>query len=212
VDASFGSATGAHLDVIDGDSEALDALTILPRGGVAVVGHTLAAGGSFITKLDSKGSPDPGMGPGGVKALAGLDVNAPVRLAALSDGRILTMGTSHTSTGVAYRFLGDFVAPSCAGKRATITGTQASDTLVGTPRVDVIAGLGGSDRITGLGKGDIVCGGPGADHIFGGAGNDQLYGQAGPDTISGGKGRDKLIGGQGHDTLHGGPGHDTVRR
>lgn len=208
VDDSFGSATGAHIAVSSGLTSP-QSMTVLSHGEVAVLGYA-GGGRSFVAKLLATGAPDPAMGPGGIRILPGVTTGSSAGVAALPDGRIVVVGNADDSTGVAYRLLGDFVAPSCAGKKATIVGTKAPDHLVGTGRADVIAGLGGEDTITGLGKGDIVCGGHGADTIVGGAGADHLYGQAGRDTLSGGKGGDKLVGGPGHDTLKGGPGRDTL--
>jgi uncharacterized delta-60 repeat protein len=207
VDDSFGSATGAHIDV-NGSQETLQSLTLLPQGGVAVVGNDGTR--SFVAKLRASGTPDRSLGPGGARTLPALAFGSLATVGALPDGRIIVVGNSDDSTGVAYRLLGDLKVPSCAGTKATIVGTKAPDHLVGTRRADVIAGLGGGDTISGLGKGDIVCGGAGGDHILGGAGADHLYGQAGRDTLSGGMGRDKLVGGRGRDTLKGGPGRDVL--
>jgi Ca2+-binding RTX toxin-like protein len=212
VDDSFGSATGAHVDV-NGGADFLDSLAVLPGGGVVAVGDDGVGTPLYVVKLRATGAPDLAMGAGGVKILPRpLDNPALARVAALPHGRIIVVGTLGSDTGLAYRLLGDLTAPSCGGKKATIVGTKAADHLVGTRRADVIASLGGRDDITGLGKGDIVCGGQGDDHIAGRAGADRLYGQAGADALSGGKGADKLLGGTGHDTFHGGPGHDTVRQ
>lgn len=90
-------------------------------------------------------------------------------------------------------------AAVCAGKTATITGTNGNDTLKGTPGADVIAGLGGNDVIKGLAGNDTICGGPGKDKLLGGSGNDKLLGQGGKDTLKGGPGKDKLKGGPGKD-------------
>jgi Subtilase family/RTX calcium-binding nonapeptide repeat (4 copies) len=91
----------------------------------------------------------------------------------------------------------------CAGKAATVVGSDVSDKLRGTQKADVIAGLGGADVIRGLKGNDRLCGGAGPDRLLGGAGNDRLLGQAGRDT---------LIGGPGHDRLNGGPGKDHTRQ
>jgi Ca2+-binding RTX toxin-like protein len=88
---------------------------------------------------------------------------------------------------------------SCAGKAATVTGTEASEALTGTKAADVIAGLGGNDVIKGLAGKDVICGGAGKDKLLGGAGKDKLLGQAGKDTLKGGAGKDKLKGGAGKD-------------
>jgi Ca2+-binding RTX toxin-like protein len=87
----------------------------------------------------------------------------------------------------------------CAGKTATITGTEGNDALTGTPAADVIAGLGGKDVIKGLAGNDTMCGGAGKDTLRGGKGNDKLLGQAGKDKLKGGPGKDKLKGGPGRD-------------
>jgi glucose/arabinose dehydrogenase len=89
---------------------------------------------------------------------------------------------------------------TCAGRDATITGTQGADQLSSTPRADVIAGLGGNDRILGLAGKDLICGGPGKDTLKGGEGKDTLLGQAGKDKLKGGEGKDLCKGGTGKDT------------
>ncbi len=86
-------------------------------------------------------------------------------------------------------------AVSCAGERATVVGTPASDRLFGTAGRDVIAGLGGGDVIRGRGGHDLVCGG---------AGRDDLRGGSGPDLVRGGDGSDRLRGGRGADTVSSG--------
>jgi uncharacterized delta-60 repeat protein len=100
--------------------------------------------------------------------------------------------------------------PRCAGKRATIVGTNGTDRLVGTRKADVIVALGGSDRISGGSGNDIICAGKGNDNVSGGNGNDKLYGEDGRDTISGGAGKDTESGGAGNDKLSGGSGNDKL--
>lgn len=73
------------------------------------------------------------------------------------------------------------VPPRCAGRWATVFGTNGNDKIVGGPGPDVINALGGEDVIKGLG------------------GNDRLCGAGGPDRIVGGKGSDKAVGGGGND-------------
>lgn len=97
--------------------------------------------------------------------------------------------------------VGAQVATTCAGKKATIVGTNGADVLRGTPGADVIVGNGGADRIFGAGGNDIICGNAGPDYIQGGPGRD---------TIIGGFGNDRIIGGAGNDTLRGGPGDDYI--
>jgi Ca2+-binding RTX toxin-like protein len=112
-------------------------------------------------------------------------------------------------------------AARCAGRQATIVGTNGRDRIRGTRRRDVIAARGGNDVISGLGGNDLICGGAGGDKIAGGrgrdelrgdAGNDRLLGQGGNDLLLGGLGRDRLLGGGGRDLLGGGPGRDLERQ
>jgi len=83
---------------------------------------------------------------------------------------------------------------NCAGRRATIVGTEGKDKLVGTKGRDVIAGLGGKDTIKGKGGKDVLCGGKGRDKLLGGKGKDLLHGGKGKDRCIGGKGRDRAKG------------------
>lgn len=99
---------------------------------------------------------------------------------------------------------------SCAGLRATITGTGGADTLEGTPGGDVIAGRGGNDTIDGGGGDDVICGGSGADTLSGGLGDDRLKGGNGSDLILGGPGDDTLDGWYGDDRIEGGNGWDVI--
>ena len=101
--------------------------------------------------------------------------------------------------------------PECAGKAATIVGTNADDTLTGTPGRDVIVGLGGDDTITGLEGKDILCGTGGADLIKGGADDDIVKGQRGKDSLRGNRDDDVLSGGADDDILKGGAGDDVLR-
>jgi Tol biopolymer transport system component len=88
---------------------------------------------------------------------------------------------------------------SCAGRPATMIGTDSRDVLKGTKRADVIVGNGGDDKLVGRGGKDRICGGAGKDKLKGGAGNDRLLGQAGKDKLTGGKGKDIVKGGKGKD-------------
>jgi Ca2+-binding RTX toxin-like protein len=88
---------------------------------------------------------------------------------------------------------------SCAGRTATITGTNGRNVIHGTPGNDVIDARGGNDTVYGGGGNDILCGGDGNDHLYGQAGKDRLYGGSGRDTLSGGSGRDRCSGGPGRD-------------
>ncbi len=127
---------------------------------------------------------------------------------------------------------------SCAGRTATIVGTNAADTIVGTAGDDVIVGLDGSDTIDGLGGNDTICGnggrdllrgaggadfisggpqrdrvvgGPGNDYLTGSGGRDVIVGNGGADVLTGGRGVDVLKAGGGPDRLNGGPGADICK-
>jgi len=82
-------------------------------------------------------------------------------------------------------------AATCAGKRATIVGTNRADRLRGTRGGDVIAALGGDDRVAALGGDDVVCGGRGRDTLRGGRGRDRLAGGPQRDACIGGAARDR---------------------
>jgi len=99
--------------------------------------------------------------------------------------------------------------PKCAGKTATIVGTNKGEVIKGTKKADVIVAKGGHDIIYGRGGNDTICGNTGNDKIVSGAGNDLLFGQLGRDKLFGGTGRDRLLGGPGNDRLAGGPGNDA---
>jgi Tol biopolymer transport system component len=88
---------------------------------------------------------------------------------------------------------------NCAGRRATLIGSDSAEKIKGTKGADVIVGNGGNDKLLGRGGKDRICGGTGKDKLKGGAGNDRLLGQAGKDTLTGGKGDDVLKGGKGKD-------------
>ena len=79
----------------------------------------------------------------------------------------------------------------CAGKEATITGTDGKDNLRGTSGKDVIAAGDGNDKVKGKSGNDLLCGGKGRDKLNGGGGRDKLKGGPDKDTCKGGGGRDK---------------------
>ena len=99
---------------------------------------------------------------------------------------------------------------TCAGERATLTGTGGRDTIRGTNGRDVIVGLGGDDVIRGRGGNDVICAGGGSDRVVAGAGDDWIIASTGSDRISGGGGKDKLDGASGNDSLIGGAGNDRL--
>ena len=94
--------------------------------------------------------------------------------------------------------------PTCAGRVATIVGTEGSDTIEGTDDRDVIVGLGGDDALYGYRDDDRICGGDGNDIIHGYWGEDDLWGDAGDDRLYGAQKADTLRGGSGDDVIDGG--------
>ena len=99
--------------------------------------------------------------------------------------------------------------PKCAGKTATIVGTNKGEVIVGTKKNDVIVARGGHDIIRGGGGNDTICGNRGNDKLVGGGGNDFMLGQTGRDKLFGGPGRDRLLGGPANDRFNGGTGNDA---
>jgi Ca2+-binding RTX toxin-like protein len=85
----------------------------------------------------------------------------------------------------------------CAGRVATLTGTERADDLWGTPGRDVIDAGDGDDWIRGLAGDDLICAGDGNDFVFAGAGEDVVYGQGGNDLVEGRPGDDRIDGGPG---------------
>jgi uncharacterized repeat protein (TIGR01451 family) len=120
-------------------------------------------------------------------------------------------------------------APTCAGRKATLVGTEGDDNLIGTVKRDVIVALGGNDTIEGLDGFDVICAadgndalkgqedndilrsGTGADTVRGGGGNDEIRALGGGDDVSGGRGDDAVRGGGGDDLLRGLGGSDFLR-
>jgi len=100
---------------------------------------------------------------------------------------------------------------TCAGKPATIIGTDGPDVLRGTAGADVIVAKGGDDRIFAGGGNDTICGNAGADYIQGGAGADLIIGGYGNDRLIGSNGNDDIRGGVGDDYISGKAGADTIR-
>jgi uncharacterized delta-60 repeat protein len=198
------------------------------NGKIVVAGYSQTGASSQIVaaRLQPGGSLDTTFSSDGQQTLPGTTAWG---VALQSDGRIVVAG-DNGADALIMRLKGDSRqagggpsgggpgggggggitrAPRCAGKRATIVGTNRSDRLKGTRRADVIVALGGNDRIA-AGKGnDLICAGNGNDKIDGGLGNDRLYGQSGKDKLSGASGKDSLSGGGGNDSLTGGGGRDS---
>jgi Ca2+-binding RTX toxin-like protein len=70
----------------------------------------------------------------------------------------------------------------CAGRPATMAGTEGDDTITGTRYADVIVALDGNDVVDGGGGNDTICGGDGDDRLDGGRGDDTVDSGAGFDT------------------------------
>lgn len=178
-----------------------------------------------VARVQPGGAADTSFGPDGKRTISFGDDADAFAMALQGDGKVVLAGHAGKSAAV-IRLQGDTAAaggapggtgpnttgrvPRCAGKKATIVGTNGRDRLKGTRKADVIVALGGNDKIDGASGNDIICAGAGNDTVSGGNGNDKVYGEAGKDKVSGGAGRDKLSGGAGNDTLSGGKGNDTL--
>ena len=131
---------------------------------------------------------------------------------ALSRGRGRFLAVSAAMTMSMFGLSGPADAvPRCWGERATIVGTDESNSLVGTPGRDVIVGLGGWDYINGRGGNDLICGNEGDDALRGGRGADKISGGTEEDLIDGNRGADRLSGGVDPDDISGGAGEDIIR-
>jgi len=232
-DASFG--TNGVTDVGFPGASRVKALALQPDGKIVAAG--LAGSGDMaVARLQPGGQLDTTFSTGGKQLIDfDADTDAANAVALEPDGGIVVAGRKGTTNGPGdasvARLEGDPAAPGgdgggggggnggpnatprtlrCAGKRATIVGTNGRDRLKGTGRADVIVGLGGNDTISGLGGNDVICAGAGNDKVSGGGGSDREYGEAGKDSLSGGDGGDKLSGGTGDDKLSGGDGKDSL--
>jgi hypothetical protein len=149
-----------------------------------------------ILGIDDLPAPGPGEGPFGtaLSVFNGASPNGTWSLFAVDD----EAAASGSITG--WRLTIQTDAPdTCAGRRATLLGTDAPERLKGTSATDVIVGFGGRDVIQGLAGNDVICGGGAGDELIGGKGRDRLLGEAGKDRLKGGPGNDKLVGGPGKD-------------
>jgi uncharacterized delta-60 repeat protein len=219
LDSSFGGDGTASVDV--GDSASAGAVALQASGKILVAG----SGGArqpLLLRFQPGGALDTTFGGDGQQALP--FPGGATSLALLDDGRIAVGGSSEGNAFVAL-VEGDSPAsggggggpgggkskvPRCAGKKATIVGTNKPDKLKGTRRADVIVALRGNDKIDGKGGNDTICAGDGNDSVKGGDGNDRLHGQNGSDKLDGGRGNDVLAGDAGKDGLAGGSGKDRL--
>jgi uncharacterized delta-60 repeat protein len=233
----------AHQPASSGQAEAV-ALLQNGKVLVAGEGFSLAGGGSGggIARLLPDLQLDASFG-GPVEAFLGLrsiDVFGPLTFYAMAvgpDGRI-TLGGHQAGLAKAavVRLQGDAAPttgpgpargpgsgapgttatprPGCAGRVATIVGTQGRNVLRGTRSADVIVAMGGDDVVRAASGDDVVCGGRGRDRLYGERGADRLFGQHGRDVLAGGRGHDLLAGGRGRDSCTRGPGRESceIRR
>jgi uncharacterized delta-60 repeat protein len=220
LDPSFGAGGVFRSNPTAEDDEAF-AMALQPDGKIVVAGARSESGDergdTWVLRLSPEGQLDPTFGVGGETVIsASPDRDLAEGLALQPDGRAVFAGIVGQSglRLLAGRLTADSpAAPAvtpgrCAGRVATITGTQGADGLRGTNKADVFAALGGEDSINALAGNDIVCGGAGRDHISLGKGRDQARGEGGPDMVRGGPGNDRLLGGAGKDKLIAGRGRD----
>ncbi len=193
-DNSFGGDGRTAVDF--GSNDAGSGVALQADGKVVITGST-GTGDAMdfaVARLQPNGIPDSTFADNGeAKVDLGADDIAS-SVAIQPDGKIVAAGFSGPTTDPAprgdialVRLQGDAGAhkAKCAGKKATIVGTNRKDKLKGTKKRDVIAALGGKDTVKGKGGNDIICGGKGKDKLLGGPGKDKLLGQAGKDTSCG---------------------------
>jgi uncharacterized delta-60 repeat protein len=214
-DSSFG--TGG-LKTIDFGRDEVEPEIALQSDGKIVLAY--ASGSPYavvVTRLNADGSPDPSFSAGdGTTIPVSLDISlgepiVRIGLDLQADGDVVVAfgtdsGPDAPNFAVA-RLDGDGVAPapepapppapqpsppkaSCAGKDATIIGTDAGEKLKGTSEDDVIAALGGNDTVKAGNGDDLICLGDGKDKASGGPGDDRIKGGPGNDSCKGGPGDD----------------------
>lgn len=128
--------------------------------------------------------------PGGDDRIVGEDLMKPATIPhawvlATSGALLATLALGSVAAAIP-----DLAKSTCAGKDATILGTEGADVIVGTRARDVIVAGGGNDRISGGGGDDIICAGRDDDTVLGTRGADKLFGGPGADVLNGGMGRD----------------------
>jgi uncharacterized delta-60 repeat protein len=208
LDPSFGGGTGKSL-VDFGGNDTANAVALQPDGKIVLAG---SSDGDFaVARLLDQGF-DSSFGTIRGKSVVDFGATDTASAVALQpDGKIVLAGSSNANGNNDFavaRLQGDPGGVSaanskCAGKKATIVGTNGKDKLKGTKKRDVISAGKGKDTVKGLGGNDLICGGKGKDKLLGGPGKDKLLG---------GPGKDKLIGGPGKDKLNGGAGKDSVKQ
>jgi len=232
-DDSFGNNGFTLVDF--GGVDDARAIAVQANGKIVLAGSTNNGGDMAVARLQPGGTLDTTFGSGGKKTIDFGRTDTAYGVGLQKDGKIVVGGTTAGGTGtddvVVARLDGDEPGSGggpgpgggngggggktkvfrCAGKRATIIGTNKRNRLRGTKRSDVIVALGGNDKVDGRGGNDIICAGSGNDSVAGGPGKDRIYGDAGKDSLKGGDGNDSLDGGSGNDKLYGQSGKDTLR-
>jgi uncharacterized delta-60 repeat protein len=232
-DEDFADSQGlAAVSFGSSDTDTANAVALQASGKIVVAGSTRTGTSTVlaVARLQPGGSLDTTFSGDGKQTLNGATSSA-WGVALQPDGRVVVSG-DRGDGALVVRLQGDGQAggggpaptpgdgpggggagskqvPRCAGKRATIVGTNRSNRLKGTRRNDVIVSLGGNDRISAGNGNDLICAGNGNDRVIAGLGNDRVYGQNGNDKIEGDSGRDSLSGGGGKDNLAGGSGRDN---
>ena len=228
-DDSFGNNGFTLVDF--GGVDDARAMAVQANGKIVLAGSTNKGGDMAVARLQPGGTLDTTFGAGGKKTIDFGRTEIAFGVGLQKDGKIVVGGTTAGGAGtddVAVARLdggepdtgggpgpggggGKSKVYRCAGKRATIIGTNKRNRLKGTKRADVIVALKGNDKVDGRGGNDIICAGSGNDSVVGGSGKDRIYGEAGKDSLKGGDGNDSLDGGSGNDKLYGQSGKDTLR-
>jgi uncharacterized delta-60 repeat protein len=180
---------------------------VQPDGKIIAVGSGPPSGGEAfgVVRLQPNGLLDTTFGDGGKMTIDFGEPNAyqpATGVVQQPDGKIIVAGFSQQGNIDVARLQGDpggSASAKCAGKKATILGTNGKEKLKGTKKRDVISAGKGKDTVKGLKGNDLICGGKGKDKLLGGPGKDKLLGQAGKDKLLGGPGKDKVKGGAGKD-------------
>jgi uncharacterized delta-60 repeat protein len=221
-DSTFSGDGRAPVDF--GATDAANDVALQPDGKIVIAGSAVSgdAGDIGVARLQPNGSLDTTFGNGGIARVNVTPGDLGNTLALQPDGKIVVGGTSGSRVTPPFdgvlslvRLQGDpggSAKGKCAGKKATVVGTNGKDKLKGTKKKDVISAGRGKDTVKGLGGNDLICGGKGKDKLLGGPGKDKLLGQQGNDKLLGGPGKDTLKGGPGKkDKLNGGPGKDSEK-
>lgn len=233
----FMSEPGSNVDGIDDDFNGMvDDAREASAGGVLarVTIEAIREGASPLAIAGPLGGAD---GFPDAIVVDGTEMHDNLLVRAVANGRVVVEDSCEEATPTP--------APTpppdatCAGRRATIVGTEGNDVLLGTSGDDVIAALGGRDNVISVGGDDLICAGAGDDRVWvgqgtvfledgadtvevqnnssaptrllGGPGDDSLYGADGNDIVLGGDGNDLIRGGlRGQNLLGGGPGDDVM--